>query len=319
MRAARILSIGILAATFAARSAGAASFLPLGDLAGGAFESHAYGVSADGRTVVGQATTASGKEAFRWTADGGMQSLGIPDSDARGASADGSVIVGTRTVTYPHPCNPCSETEAEAYRWDDGAVTALRAPSDFDGDVEWHKSSYAFGVSADGSTVVGSGQRTGAEGQADALYPAAWSGGILLAPLGTSGGYGDAYAASADGSVFVGAVGPPAITRQAFRYADGTLTLLPTSTFASGAQDVSADGSIVVGSTFIFGPGAVPFRWTEAGGLEYLIDIDTALSGGIALVALYRRASAESALRARSPGLYATGPRSASGGRDARQ
>ena len=73
----------------------------LGDLPGGAFFSEATDVSSDGRVVVGVGTTASGREAFRWTEDGGMTSLGqlIIDSDpyetlATGTNGDGSVVVG---------------------------------------------------------------------------------------------------------------------------------------------------------------------------------------------------------------------------------
>jgi uncharacterized membrane protein len=40
----------------------------LGDLPGGEFFSHGAGVSADGSVVVGGGTSASGFEAFRWTA-----------------------------------------------------------------------------------------------------------------------------------------------------------------------------------------------------------------------------------------------------------
>ncbi len=42
----------------------AADFTGLGDLLGGNFNSIAFGISADGSTVVGRATTASGREAF---------------------------------------------------------------------------------------------------------------------------------------------------------------------------------------------------------------------------------------------------------------
>ena len=74
------------------------SFQGRGDLPGGDFESYAYDISADGSVVVGQSYSSSGREAFRWTADGGMTGLGdLPggtfSSDAYGVSADGSVAV----------------------------------------------------------------------------------------------------------------------------------------------------------------------------------------------------------------------------------
>src|SRR5215510_14161600 len=54
-----------------------ADFIPLGSLPGGIFHSDARGVSADGMVVVGGSNSASGFEAFRWTAAGGMVGLGV--------------------------------------------------------------------------------------------------------------------------------------------------------------------------------------------------------------------------------------------------
>ncbi len=66
---------------------------------GGTFSSSASAISADGSTVVGSGTSASGSEAFMWTKSGGMVGLGdLPGgefkSGATDVSADGSVIVG---------------------------------------------------------------------------------------------------------------------------------------------------------------------------------------------------------------------------------
>ena len=52
-------------------------FCGLGDLPGGTFESHAWGVSANGKVVVGSSCSQNGQEeAFRWTLEGGMEGLG---------------------------------------------------------------------------------------------------------------------------------------------------------------------------------------------------------------------------------------------------
>lgn len=56
-------------------SASAASFIPLGDLAGGGFSSSALNVSADGSVVVDVASSASGTDAFVWTSGSGWQRL----------------------------------------------------------------------------------------------------------------------------------------------------------------------------------------------------------------------------------------------------
>jgi uncharacterized membrane protein len=240
-----------------------AAFRGLGFLPGGA-SSQAYGVSADGTTVVGQAAAASGNEAFRWTSGGGMQSLGMPDSDARGASADGSVIVGTELGSNP----------VRAYRWDQGVVTLLAAPPyldyqgpDFPPLVD-PKGSWAYGVSADGMTVVGAGQSNSYFGT-DYPYPIAWSGGTFLAPLGTSPDrtLGWAYAASADGSVFVGQARNSAGDFSTFTYAHGLVNV------GGGYHDilkaVSADGSVAVGFTNP-GGGAKAWRVTIGDGVEIL-------------------------------------------------
>jgi probable HAF family extracellular repeat protein len=70
----------------------------LGDLPGGSFESSALDVSADGSVIVGYGTSANGQEAFRWTAQTGMISLGLGRATA--VSGDGSAVVGTNTDAF---------------------------------------------------------------------------------------------------------------------------------------------------------------------------------------------------------------------------
>lgn len=94
----RVDYVGMLALTVslsAWTSTDAQSLTWLGTLGGK--ESIAFGVSADGRVVVGRTRDASGQErAFRWV-NGRMQDLGTlggKQSNASGVSADGSVVVG---------------------------------------------------------------------------------------------------------------------------------------------------------------------------------------------------------------------------------
>ncbi|GJM24275.1 MAG: hypothetical protein DHS20C16_06900 [Phycisphaerae bacterium] len=125
--------------------AGVASFQGFGDLPGGSNFSEAKGLSPDGSVVVGRAASASGSEAFRWTAEGGMVGLGdLPGgsffSGAADISADGSVISGTGR----------SASGVEAFRWTaEGGMVGL-------GDLPGGSfRSIATDASADGSVVVG--------------------------------------------------------------------------------------------------------------------------------------------------------------------
>jgi probable HAF family extracellular repeat protein len=116
----------------------------LGDLPGGGFYSNGA-VSTDGSVVVGQGSSDSGYEAFRWTLAGGMAGLGdLPGgafgSLATGVSADGSVVVGIGT----------SASGTEAFRWT--AAGGMVGLGDLPGGIF---RSQAAGVSADGSVVVG--------------------------------------------------------------------------------------------------------------------------------------------------------------------
>ncbi len=134
----------------------------LGDLSGGNFESWAYAVSSDGSTVVGASSSAASfasyegnTEAFRWTSTGGMVGLGdLPGdefhSTASAVSFDGSVIVG----------QSLSALGFEAFIWD--SAHGMRSLQDLlvnqcGLDLTGWTLRNATGISADGSTIVGSG------------------------------------------------------------------------------------------------------------------------------------------------------------------
>jgi probable HAF family extracellular repeat protein len=93
-----------------------------------AIESEASGVSADGSVVVGWAYNAAGQyRAFRWTAARGMQDLGtLPggmESVAFGVSADGSVVVGW---AYDNAAGHASCLSLDGGGWDAGPRHAGR-------------------------------------------------------------------------------------------------------------------------------------------------------------------------------------------------
>jgi probable HAF family extracellular repeat protein len=238
----------------------AASLTPLGGLYGGIF-SEANGVSADGSVVVGRSDSASGQEAFRWTAGGGMVGLGdLPGgafgSVANGVSGDGAVVVG-----YGN-----SASGNEAFRW--SALGGMVGLGDLpDGLFD----SYASGASGDGAVIVGYGN------SASGYEAFRWTvaGGMVgLGDLPGGNFYSGASGVSSDGAVVVG-YSSAASGREAFRWTAGGgmigLGKLPGG-FNSFATGVSGDGAVVVGygnST----SGQEAFLWTAGGGMQRLWDV----------------------------------------------
>lgn len=132
----------------------------LGDLPGGGFESTAWGISADGNTVVGYSSSAGGREVFRWTEAGGMQGLGdLPGGDFiswnyGGVSGDGSVVVGASQV------GPAS-WDVRPFIWDERNGMRNLVDVLFSSGVDvrawdwWN----VFDVSDDGLTIVGNARQ----------------------------------------------------------------------------------------------------------------------------------------------------------------
>jgi len=253
----------VLAATVPAQAEWSLTWLgPLGGDSGNS----AYAVSADGSVVVGESTEGEyhidyQPEAFRWTQADGMLGLdflpGHAWSEAHDVSADGSVIVGYSQESIGED----QYSGGEAFRWTEaGGMQGLADPL-------VHDHSWAYGVSADGSVVVGYNRGIGelnrtafrwteAEGMVDLELPADPPGGE----------YSRAYAVSADGSTVVGYWGGPSplASQKPFRWtaSEGMVDLGLSGT----AFDVSADGSVVVGEAWRSST-LEAFLWTEAGGV----------------------------------------------------
>ncbi|MFY0677828.1 MAG: autotransporter domain-containing protein [Neptuniibacter sp.] len=205
----------------------------------------AVGVSDDGSVVVGFADNSgsSAAEAFYWSADTGYVNLGFlpgtTESVAWDISGDGTTIIG--------------ESGTKAFRWtlaggmqDLGSLGA--------GYTE------ALGVNADGGVVVGisSGDAfrwTQAGGMVAILPSVSWS---------------RAYAVNDDGTVIVGDYhhNPPGSENMAFIWtqASGKTDLGNFGGDNSFAFDVSADGSIVVG-TADTPTETHAFKWASGTGL----------------------------------------------------
>ncbi len=110
----------------------------------------AVDVSADGTVVVGTAVANLGGgsynwRAFRWTASTGMQNLGTLGGESRAyaISADGSTVVGTSDFTGSQQFTP--------FRWT--SATGMQDIGDPNRDAV-----SAWGVSLNGSTIVGGGR-----------------------------------------------------------------------------------------------------------------------------------------------------------------
>lgn len=228
------------------------SFRGLGDFEGGIFFSRAHGVSNNG-IVVGHGDAPWGREAFRWTDDTGLVGLGdLPGGDflstAFAISADGRTIAG-------------SSGNAEPVAWfDGGPVTQLGVSP-----------GRAWGVSGDGSTIVGYGRSS------NGLYNAfRWTSKSGVVGLGflPGGGYSSASGASFDGSVVVGTSRSTDFSGGvAYRWTKETGMTALTDTegwsTASEALAVSDDGSVATGVAYLDGLRRA-FRWTESEGMTNL-------------------------------------------------
>jgi probable HAF family extracellular repeat protein len=175
--------------------------IAMGDLPGGRHQSEGYDVSADGRIVVGYATSQLGRESFRSMGNTIQPSDGLGDlpggtfdSIARAISANGLVVVGQSNST----------SGPEAFRWADGVMAPL-------GDLPGGSfDSNALGVSADGNVVVGVGRSS----SGDEAFR--WQNGVMSSLGDFPGGItrSAAWDTTADGAIIVGygTVGTPSPT-----------------------------------------------------------------------------------------------------------
>ena len=236
-----------------------------------ALTSTASDVSADGTVVVGTAYHGGWFGVyvhFRWTAGTGIVELPAGFGNPPAVSADGSLVVGSRCEFGPF------YEICHAYRWtpDEGMVDLADPLLD----------SQATGVSADGSVVVG-GVEVGqapcdcvASGTCGALHDAfRWTTSegmttpVEIPLLGCSGI--SAGEVSADGRVLL--IGSWEHPRGAAFWTSDTglveLGDLPGGPNRTEAKALSADGSVVVGSSWS-ASGAEAFVWDVTNGMRSL-------------------------------------------------
>jgi len=212
---------------------------------------HVQGTNRDGSVIVG--TTVGG--AFRWTAAGGKQILGAPESSALDVSSDGAVVVGVS-----------SWVDGGAFYWTE-ALGFLPL-----GFLRGDTKSQAMAVAGRGLPVVGVSMgppRTPpAPDSVRAFHATPGRGMQSLGSLPGRTGPGQALGVSSDGQVIVGQ-----FDFEAFRWtaADGMVGLgfLPGHT-TSVARDVSGDGERIVGYSLADDDDQAAFVWTPDRGMRSL-------------------------------------------------
>jgi len=232
----------------------------LGVVAGGA-TSTARAASHDGSVIVGQAGAPwSSSVAFQWTPAAGMQQLpalnGASLCVASGVSGDGLVIVGT-----------CLLAGNAGFRWTQ--ASGIVSLGQFGGGTS--RSSNAMAVSADASTIVGSGHPvlTGA---------VAWTTTGQVSVLGhlPRDVAAVATAVSRDGTAIAGYSTDGQGRSQVFRWTS-TTGMAPLGVGQEGLSDViaggmSGDGGVVVGWA-ASSAGETAMIWAQATGWSRLEDI----------------------------------------------
>jgi len=202
------------------------TFTNIGTLGG--IVADARGISADGSIIVGSSTLANGStRAFKYVGTT-MTDIGTLDGKstvATAISADGSVIVGGSGV--------------HAFKYVGTTMTDIGSLGG---------SSTAYGVSANGSVIVGVSFLANNTTQHAFKYV-----GTTMTDLGTLGGdYSMASAVSANGSVIIGSSNIANGDSHAFKYVGTTMTDLGTlGGNSTGATGVSADGSVIVGVSLL--------------------------------------------------------------------
>lgn len=171
---------------------------------------------------------------------------------SNGVSADGTAVVGVSS--YFDPANPANDRSA-SYLW-----TATGGMIDLGRIGPVGATSAAFKVSNGGGVVVGWAFDSSNNQQIFRWTPSTGMVGIGLSGFGS---------VSDDGNVIVANNATEAVR---WSEATGTTGLgVPAGFVSSGAVDVSADGSAIVGELGMQQPNGtwalVPFRWTEASGI----------------------------------------------------
>jgi len=238
-------------------------------------QTSAVGISADGTVIIGKyflsetdprcLVVGGCTRSFKWTAQTGAQDLGLLDGRealAHALSGDGSLIVGEASS---------SAAFRRAFVWT-AATGMLDMGTPLFVNQPEHSRSEAFGISGDGSVIVGR-----AIPPEELLIPESFrfttkEGFAFLSPTLPGNLQSQASAVSADGAVVVGySYDTRTFFARAFRWEAGVIenlgTIVGPPDYAFAA---SSDGSAVVGMSGSGASGSTAFRWTPGVGMEDL-------------------------------------------------
>ncbi|UCV13444.1 autotransporter domain-containing protein [Quatrionicoccus australiensis] len=235
-----------------------------------------------------------------------LGTLGGTYSSALDISADGSVVVGYAS----------NASGARSFRW-----TYSSGMEDL--GTLGGTNSNAAAISSDGAVVVGHADlNTGYH------HAYRWTRADGMVDLGTLGGeYSSAFGVSNDGGIVVGNSKVRAnevvagmtiyyLDFHAFRWtASGMVDLGTLGGRESGASDVSADGSVIVGSAQNALGESLAFRWVQGTSADGLTTFDTEGNSGGAMIGLGTLGGAgSSASGVSSNGSVVVGSSGTSGG-----
>lgn len=227
----------------------------IGELSGGTNSSRALAVSSDGSIIVGESNSNLGREAFRREA-GIMTGLGFLSggdfSLARAVSDDGTIIVGYASSLLGN----------EAFRWENGTMVGI-------GDLPGGSyNGIAIGISSNGNIIVGSGRTD------IGLQPFLYQNGQMRAYASENSSgqvHGEALGVSDDGSKMVGYISNmgPIMWFDPNDYI--VLGDLPGGSSSGVANDITPDGTTVVGWSSSSSDGA--FIWDSLNGIRNLREL----------------------------------------------
>jgi uncharacterized membrane protein len=230
-------------------------------------------LNADGSVIVGNQQ--GNYETFRWTEATGVQLLGRSTFDVLGVGAGGPKVSADGTRVSATILGE-DETYATQGRWTQGVGwQETMPPAPADGGLFDQSYGSAWGLSGDGTAVVGLYWRPGA---ADGVAHAGiWTEATGVVGLGSGGGNSRANACSQDGSVVVGWDENPNFgTWWPTVWREGVRTVLAETEGWCLANCVTDDGSIIGGVGYDNGlrsrSGAL-WRWNGSTYEEELIGL----------------------------------------------